>query len=199
MLVYNATIDETPDTGMFVISLVQEPAVESNWVKFNSDNKQMSFSIDDEEQRVITGVVMRCDYPIYRNNPQMGEFYVKYDKETLKQMALKYFKYNQQNNVNMAHNHDNTTDKVNIFEMYIKDEKRGINPKGFEDIEDGSLMASFKVNDDTIWEDIKNGVFKGFSLEGVFKMVKVEETPEQLQEKEIMELIRKIKDKINNR
>lgn len=190
---YIANIDDSETTGMFVISLVEDPAVESNWVKFNKDTQQMTFSIDNEEQRVITGVVMRANFPIYRNNPQYGEFYVKYSPETLKQMALKYFKMNQQNNVNMAHNPNNQTDKVNIFEMYIKDSERGIIPKGFEDIEDGSLMASFKVNDEVIWEDIKKGVFKGFSLEGVFQLV--EETPSV--ESEIMEIISKIKEKIN--
>lgn len=195
MFTYIATIDNTEETGMFVISLVEEPAVESNWIKFNKDKEQINFSIDDEEQRVITGVVMRANYPIYRNHPEKGEFYVKYHPETLREMALKYFKTNQQNNVNTAHNPNNQTDKVNIFEMYIKDSTKGINPKGFEDIEDGSLMASFKVNDDKIWEDIKNGVFNGFSLEGTFRLTKVE-TEDEKQEREILEMIEKIRNKI---
>lgn len=196
MITYIATLDETDNTGMFTISLVEEPAVETNWLKFNKD--KFNFNIEDEEQRIITGVVMRADFPIYRNNAEYGEFYIKYDKETLRLMAERYFKNNQQNNINMAHNSENTTDKVNIYEMYIKNIERGINPKGFEDIEDGSLMASFKVNDDKIWEDIKQGKFKGFSLEGAFNLVKVEETTTD-EEKEIMELIEKINNKLKER
>lgn len=196
MVTYIATLDDTENTGMFTISLVEEPAVESNWLRFDKD--KINFSIENEEQRIITGVVMRANFPIYRNSPEYGEFYIKYDKETLRVMAERYFKNNQQNNINMAHNAEDTTDKVNIYEMYIKNVDRGINPKGFEDIEDGSLMASFKVNDDEIWNDIKQGKFKGFSLEGVFNLVKVEEETTD-EEKEIMELIEKINNKLKDR
>lgn len=192
---YNVIIDDTEATGMFGISLVEQPAIESNWVAFEKDVEPLAFMVDNEDERIITGVVMRADFPILRYNPEKGKHYIKYERETLRKMAMKYFKMNQQNNVNMFHNPENKTDKVNIFEMYIKDCERGINPKGFENIEDGSLMVSFKVNDEQIWQDIRKGVFKGFSLEGIFRFELLDEAVEK-ETQEIYDLINKIRIKI---
>jgi polyhydroxyalkanoate synthesis regulator phasin len=43
-------------------------------------------------------------------------------------------------------------------------------PAGFEDIADGSLFAEFHIEDPDIWAQVKDGTFKGFSLEGIFEM-----------------------------
>lgn len=185
---YLAKIDIDDDcTGMHYISLVQNPAVETNWLAFEAD-KINKYQVEDEDQHIITGVVMRADFPILKEIPNKGKCYIKYEKETLKEMALKFFKNGEQNNITVTHNHNNKTDKVNIFEMYIKDVERGINPKGFETIEDGSLMASFKVNDEQIWEEIKEGKWRGFSLEGAFHFI-----PEDENERHIYEMVEKIK------
>lgn len=72
-------------------------------------------------------------------------------------------------------------DSVEMLQAFIKDKDRGIDPKGFEDIEDGSLFGEFKVLDDTIWEDIKAGKFKGFSMEIFYDIeIPLEEEEEQL-------------------
>ena len=60
-----------------------------------------------------------------------------------------------------------------MVEIFIKDVEKGINPSGFEDIENGSLFATYKVNNDIIWEKIKDGTFQGFSLEGIFDLEQV--------------------------
>ena len=41
-------------------------------------------------------------------------------------------------------------------------------PKGFEDLPDGSWFGSYKVDNEAVWNDIKAGTFKGFSVEGMF-------------------------------
>ena len=70
-------------------------------------------------------------------------------------------------------------------------------PKGFEDYKDGSLFAEFKVNNDEIWEEIKKGTFKGFSLAGVFENVETELSSQEDEEyNEIVELINKLKNKL---
>lgn len=194
MVTYLAKIDINDEaTGMHYISLVENPAVETEWMAFEAD-KMNVYKVEDNEQHIITGVVMRANFPILKEIPNKGKCYLKYEKETLKQMALKFFKNGEQNNITITHNHAKLTDKVNIFEMYIKDVERGINPKGFENIEDGSLMASFKVNDEQLWSEIKEGKWKGFSLEGAFRFE--EETTD---EDEIYRLVEKIKSHIINK
>lgn len=189
--VYKAVINNDSE-GMFVISFVDSPATESDWLAFNEDKQPMAFSVENEEQRIVRGVVMVADTPIYRNNNGY-EYYIEYNPETIRFMAQKYFKDGYQNNVDTNHSF-NLENGVYLQEMFIKDTENGVNPKGFEDIKDGSLFAQFKVENDEIWEQVKDGTFKGFSLAGVFS---VEELDEEEQEfRTVVELINKLKDKL---
>lgn len=165
--VFNALI-ENFDEGIYNISLVDCPAVESNFIAFEKDKAFQSYSIENEEQHMICGCLMRCEYLIYRRDKSFGEYYIKYDKETIKKMAEKLMSDGNQNNVNVMHLPDSNVDGVQMVEIFIKDTEKGINPKGFEDISDGSLFATFKVHNEDVWNAIKDGTFKGYSLEGVF-------------------------------
>ena len=137
---------------------------------------------------------MRADWPIYRVSKEGFEYYIEYDKETIKKMAEKYLKMGLQNNVDTQHNFQ-LEEGVNMVQWFIKDTENGINPKGFEDIEDGSLFAEFKVENEDIWQQIKDGTFKGFSLAGTFDVEEVV-TPEEQEYQEILSLLEKISKKI---
>ena len=169
--IYKVIIDDEK-LGIDKISLVEYPAVESNFLAFSQDEKKVLLSIDNEEQRIITGVVARCDYPIYRREDNGYEYYITFDREIIKQMAIKMLADNHQNNINIEHKPNTDVDGVQMLELYIKDSSRGINPSGFDDISDGSLIVSYKVFNEDIWTAVKNGTFKGFSLEGMFVMEK---------------------------
>lgn len=162
-------IDE--ETGMYAISLVDAPATECPFLAFSKDNVQ--FAIADEEQRMVFGLIMAAEMPIYRRDRSGYEYYIVYRAETLKIMAEKYLKDGFQNNVDL--NHDgNPVEGVNMVQMFIKDTEKGISPKGFEDYKDGSLFAQFHVENDEIWGQIKDGTFKGFSLAGLFAVEEAE-------------------------
>lgn len=154
--------------GISAISLVDSPAVESDFLKFSKDKIKLNFKIENEEKRLVTGVVMRCDYPIYRIGVSGYEYYIIFNKETIIKMTEKMLKDNTFNNINLEHNDKRFVEGVNLRELFIKDTDKGINPKGFEDINNGSLFATYHVTNDEIWDEIKNGTFNGFSLEGLF-------------------------------
>ena len=67
------------------------------------------------------------------------------------------------NNVNL--NHDKETKGVYLIQSFIKDTEKGINPVGFEDVSDGSWFCAYKVNNEEVWKEIKEGKFNGFSVE----------------------------------
>ena len=165
--VFEAEINE-PIDGIFKISLVDAPAVESNFFYFEKQNKEIKHSIQNEEQRIVSGVLMRADFPIYRYDNTIGEYYIRYSKETIKKMAEKMLLDGTQNNINLFHTEGTDVDGVNLLEIFIKDSSKGISPVGFEDIEEGSLFCSYKVENDSVWDAIKDGTFMGFSLEGIF-------------------------------
>lgn len=201
---YDALITDN-DCGMYALSLVDEPAVKSMVLKFEEDKKVLSFKVENEEKRIITGLIMAANRPIYRVQGDY-EYYIRFSRETLEIMAEKLLFDGLQNSFNFQHNHEDEISGMLCREIYFKDVERGINPQGFEDVEDGSLFGTFFVGDDAVWEKIKEGTY-GFSLEGIFDSVQVEmeQNPILLEENpvsvedEIIEMLNKIIEKKKNR
>ena len=154
---------------MMKISLVDDPAVMSDFLAFDNHRKMQMYSVTDDARRLVRGVVMRADFPIYRRDDRLGEYYIIYKPETIRLMAEKYLAESRQNDVNVMHSTD--VDGVQMVQYFIKDSARGVNPTGFEDIADGSLFAEFHILNDEVWEAVKDGTYKGFSLEGVFDFI----------------------------
>ena len=168
--VMNATMDQDGD-GIIRISLVDWPAVESDFLTFHKDAKKEAqapaelYKVFDEEKRLIYGVVMRADFPIYRYDPQNGEYFIVFSKEVIRAMAEKYLAEGRQNDVNVMHLAGSDVEGVEMVQFFIKDTAAGVNPAGFEVIEDGSLFAEFHVINDEIWDACKSGEYRGFSIE----------------------------------
>lgn len=172
--VYQALVDDT-DTGMLKISLVDDPAVQSNFQAFSNKKPQM-YAVEDEAKRLVLGVVMRADFPIYRRDESMGEYYILYTADTIRKMAEKYLVEGRQNEVNLMHQEGSDVEGVDMVQYFIKDSDKGVAPAGFDDIADGSLFAEFHVVNDEVWDAIVDGTYKGFSLEGVFDLVPERDT-----------------------
>lgn len=181
---YYATVNDNDETGMFVVSLVDEPAVEVGWQLFNKAEEM--FKIENEEKKQILGVVMLAEVPIYRRDREMGEYYIKYSKETIEKMVQKFLWKGYQENVDGDHSFE-LIDGIELQQIFIKDVEKGISPKGFEDVPDGSLFFTYKVTSDELWEKVKNGSWTGFSLAGTFGLEEDEDDYD-----EIMNLIDKL-------
>ena len=162
--IYDIIIDtESEDLNMSCISLVTDPAVEKDFECFSKNNKPMQFSITNPEKHCITGVAIRADIPIYRYSPDKGEYYVRFSKETIEQIVYKYSKQNLWNSVSLEHSGQNIDSAV-MVEFYLKSENKC--PIGFEDVEDGSLMVTYKITDENLWDKVKNSdEINGFSIE----------------------------------
>jgi len=131
-----------------------------------------SFAIVNEEQRIISGPLMLADELIYRNNEKFGEHYVKFSAETIKQIAIKFAKKKYMNHVNLMHDSEQRVKGVTMFESFIVDKKRGIMPMAeFNGVADGSWFGSFYVENEKVWQEVKKGTYKGFSVEGMFDYV----------------------------
>lgn len=154
---------DTDELNMSCISLVTDPAVEKDFECFSKDKKPMKFSITNPEKHCITGVAIRADVPIYRYSPDMGEYYVRFTKETIEQIVYKYSKQNLWNSVSLEHSGQNIDSAV-MVEFFIKSPSKC--PEGFEDVEDGSLMVTYKITDENLWDTVKNSdEINGFSIE----------------------------------
>lgn len=165
--VYRATLC-SENCGMKKISLVDAPAVLTGFQAFADAEQPMRYAVQDEDRRLVYGVIMRANFPIYRYSKQTGEYYILYDADTIREMAEKYLSEGRQDNVNLQHEEGTDVDGVNLVQWFIKDTARGIAPAGFEEIEDGSLFGEFHITNDEVWAGVKGGTYKGFSLEGIF-------------------------------
>ena len=162
--------------------------------KLKQIDKQ-AFVIQDEEERIISGPLMLADTPIYRNDAIRGEYYVVFSADTIKQIAQKFFKKGYQNNVNLMHNSGDVQEGLTMFESWIVDKKRGIQPMvGFEDVPDGSWFGSYKVENDEAWNKVKSGEVLGFSVEGNFLYKEQEQmSAEERMMNEIIKVLQQVK------
>lgn len=161
--VYRVLVDDEND-GMVRVSLVDDPAVMSDFVSFDAQKRAKLFAVEDEEQRLVFGVVARADFPIFRKDDKLGEHYVIFPADTIREMAQKYLTEGRADNVDEMHDRQDV-EGVHLVQWFIKDSAKGVAPAGFDDIADGSLFAEYHVTDDAIWQQIKDGTYKGFSME----------------------------------
>lgn len=166
---YYLDVDETIE-GVSIVSIVDFPAVESNFLKFAKD-EPMKFSYDNDKH-IITGVALIPDKRIYRRNEEGFEYYVTFTRGAIERIVEKFFRDFNATNVNLQHS-EMTQDCV-IFESYLLNRDRNIVPAEFADMPDGTWLISMKVNNATLWNEIKEGKYNGFSVEG---FLKVEEEP----------------------
>lgn len=171
------------DTEMTCISLVEYPAMETDFLKFNEDKMEaMAFTAVDEMKHIVTGVAIRADVPIYRRNGDQ-EYFVVFEKDTIPAIVEKYFRRNLSNLVNVQHDGStlSNSDAV-MIESYFIDKSRGIVPEAFKDIEDGSWCISYKITNEELWNQIMTGTVKGFSIELMAELapIKVNSEDEEL-------------------
>ena len=163
---YELMFDDNDSTlGCSKISLVESPAVEEFFLKFSKDEQEKehkSFYFKDDSKHIVTGIAMRADYPIYRNQDGQ-EFYVQFSKDTIDKMMQKFMKEQRLFDISLDHNKD--VRDCYLIESFIINKERGICPNEFSDVEDGSWIISVKIENQDVWNKICSGEVKGFSIE----------------------------------
>lgn len=192
--VYKAQIDPaiTSDLEVNFIGLVDRPAIERNFQAFREQQQRAAFVLN-EEKRIISGPAMIADMPLYRKDDQLGEYYVIFDKPAIQAIVEKFSAKGYLKNFNLFHNAQAQVSDVTIFNSFVSDKELGIAPMtGFEDVADGSWFISAKVNNMAVWEQVKAGTIKGFSVEGLFNYV-----PVKMQKMSIDDAVKRIQQIIN--
>ena len=175
--IYEISIDlENEESTVSFNSLVRDPAHEISFQTF-SNMKRFEFN---EEERVITGVMISADTPIYRfDQDTLEEYYVVFTKQAIKDMVYDYARRKNFNNLNIEHNGANVVEDAAMIMLYQVDNEKGFTaPERFKDAKDGSLIGSYKVSPE-IFEKAKAGEWTGFSIEGSFM---IEETTKSVDE-----------------
>ena len=160
---YDLQIQDELD-GVYKISLVDAPAIQSDFILF-SDEEKKRFYFKDEEKHVITGPCMIPNLPIYRVDESGFDYYVQFSAETIRKSAELFMKNGFQSNISVDHQFD--VEGAFVFESYIVDKKRGIDPNDLE-LPDGTWCVSIKCDNQELWDRLKNtDLLHGMSIETV--------------------------------
>lgn len=188
---FKITINDSDDvTGIDFNALVDYPAHMKPFISFSKDATKMLYSVNKEERKV-TGVLISADTPIFRNEPK--PHYVIFDLETIEKINVKWVKNGFTQNLNSQHDMSKIIDGAiltNLFIVNNSNDNYPNVPKAFENqnIKDGSLIGTYYVENDKLWEDIKSGKWGGFSVEGFFDLlptkVKVKQNKIKMKKKE---------------
>lgn len=173
--IYKMVIDpDKEDSGVDFIALVDAPAIQVNWFAFDNHVRFKA----DVERKIIVSPAMIPDLPIYRRTEKMGEFYVVFDKEQINLMQEKFMEKSFLHNINEMHDGTKVLDGIIMKNSWVSDEQMGIKaPEMFSDLPDGTWFISYKFKDDAMWQRfVKDGEFKGVSVEGMFDLVPYEQT-----------------------
>lgn len=168
---YEIIFDEQKVDGVFGISLVEDPAIQSNFIAL-SNQKKIQLSTIDNEKRILLGAVLVPDMPIYRNQNGM-EFNIVFSSDTIRKSMENFYKNSYQQNSSLEHNQE--IEGVTFVESWIKEDDvhdksvaYGINEPN------GTWFATMKVDNDEIWNNyVKTGQVKGFSIDGMFDLEKI--------------------------
>jgi len=190
---YELMIDENEDSTLEVdaVALVDEPAIEVNWFAFKQQADLLKFAAINEDEQVLIGAAMIPDKPIFRRDEDGTEYNVTFSKETIKSIALKFFKKNFQNNSNIQHDPAQKVEGITFFQSFMKDTAKGILGLSGE-YPEGTWFLGAKVDNADVWARVKSGEIKGFSVEGMFKYKKA-----KLSADETFEKIKSILSEIN--
>lgn len=172
--IYEALV-ESDSSGIFRVSLVDNPATETDFLAFAKESEPLKFKVVDEDEHKVLAVIMRADFLIYRRTDDGFEYYLKFSPGTLFEASRKMLAGGYQNSINLDHKENTDIEGFELVHIFQKDSSKGISPAGFEDIEEGSLFGEYYVSNDEIWKQIKDGTFTSVSLEGIFDTVEVSE------------------------
>jgi hypothetical protein len=167
MKVYEITFNDEEK-----VSLVKSPAIESTLLKFSNEENETLYFANDEKQ-IIYSVAMIPNKMIFRKNVKGEPANVFYTSETIEKFQQNYFRKNANSGTNINHAEFNT-DGIYPFENWIvqnsevdKSKELGLSAPN------GSLVMGFKIDNPTVWNEVKNGNLDGLSVEGkvIFKEV----------------------------
>ncbi|NDW19101.1 hypothetical protein D0T53_09265 [Dysgonomonas sp. 216] len=169
--VFDCRIDDSVDdkSGIYAISFVESPAVEVEFIAL-SEHLKDEFLCCDKQKQVLTGVVLRPGQLIYRNDPKQGEHFIRFTETEIEKIARKMMKTGIALR-STTHQHIDTLSGNYLTELWIvedpeKDKSRAL---GFEPQPQGTLMCSYKIEDNAYWKnEVMTGNVKGFSIEGLF-------------------------------
>lgn len=147
-------------TGVYAVSLVDEPAIEVDWIKL-AKIEELLFSANKDKQ-MLFGPMLIPNKLIYRRDGEK-EYNIVFDEETIQTIADKY----NENKLGDVFNFQHSDRKVEavLLQNWITGETDKSQEYGFS-LPKGTWFGGVKVKDEQFWmEEVRTEKVKGFSVE----------------------------------
>jgi len=166
MRIVELIIDEKDEqSGIDAISVVMSPAIEENFIHLSKH--EILLKEVDAEKRILMGPALVPDKQIYRKNDKTkDEYYIYFSKATIRKASELFLMNANQNNSTLEHSQK--LKGMSVVESWIIEGQNDKSKNYGFDLPKGTWMISMKVNNDEIWNKVKLGEVKGFSIEGYF-------------------------------
>lgn len=157
------------DSETYAISMVEQPAIESDFVALSEQKEEkIQAFLESNERHMVYGAALIPDKDIYRNNGEQ-EFYISFTKESIEKMSQDFMKEYRQNEVTL--DHQEMANDITITESWLVEDpyKDKANALGIN-VPQGTWMIGMKVNQIDVWDRVKAGELKGFSVESMISL-----------------------------
>jgi hypothetical protein len=198
MKIIELILDENEEfNGIEAISVVENPAIEEDFIALKGENQQIKLANVSNERRILMGALLIPNKPIYRRNDD-DEYYIFFSKNTVSKASQMYLMRGNQNNSTMEHDYE--LNGLSLVESWIvEDEIHDKSRKYDLNVPVGTWMGSVKVTNDDVWNNyVKTGKVKGFSIEGYFADKMETPNPEKMAEQNAIELLNNIRTFVKN-
>lgn len=156
------------DSETYAISMVEEPAIEVDFVALTKEEPKMEL-FQSDERHICYGAALIPNKDIYRVSEDGTEYYLSFTEESISKMSQEFMREYRQHNVTLDHQDD--ANEVYIVESWLVEDsyKDKANALGI-DVPKGTWMVAMKVNNIETWERVKAGELKGFSVEALISL-----------------------------
>jgi FtsZ-binding cell division protein ZapB len=172
------------ESEVFAISLVEEPAIESDFIALAKQKREVL--LKDEKRHKVYGCVLRANFPIYRYSEQYGEYYLEFTADAIEKISKRFMKEMMQHQ--WTEDHRESIEGVYVTESWIKESEEFDKSKALgigEDCAVGSWFIGAYIDSNDVWQKVEEGEFKGFSVEAlvgindddIFSKQEAESTP----------------------
>jgi hypothetical protein len=159
--------DDNQELAIDAISLVSAPAIEQDMVFFGKEKNNLTFAKVDNDKRMLVSPALIPNKQIFRYDPNTdSEYYVYFSPDTVRKASELYLKHN--NHHKATYEHQDRVSGVLTVESWIKEGDMDKSKLYGYDLPNGTWFVKMRINNDELWQKIKEGELKGLSIEGYF-------------------------------
>jgi len=169
--VYEAIFKENENEGVYALSVVNDPAMQDLWIALSEEPQKIEFAQVDEDKRLLLGAALIPNKKIYRN-VDGKEFYITFTEQTIEKLAHNFFKKQKNNNSSLEH--ELKLEGMSVVEAWTVQDPENDKSNAFgKTYEKGTWVTMMKVDNDEIWNKVKEGEIKGFSIDAVLGLDRI--------------------------